>query len=724
MARARRWCPPALSLSLALALCPACGGADGPEWIALAAGPAPVLGAAQPAEVAHTTPEGRHLRVRCDGEGFWFVTEVPRAAWHRFRGGNTWIVDVPGRSVGAPAPGPPGRLTAADGRTFLFDEDAWGEEGGEQPGIFTCRGAKLLLSLEEGEEPPSSVVLEQYAHPGRATTDGGPRLRGRRFSGEGIALLPGWRVRRVVDVPAGSTLRFATCCERALYGVQAPTPVTFRVWLDGEVLFTHEQDVTNDGTYARHELALPAKGVDGATLEFETIGAPTYTSFLAPVIGPSQVGTYDARPWTGGRPSIVVFLADTFRADNLTMYGGRPEWAPAMNRFAEEGLCFARAWSASTTTLPSHATYFSGLYPPQTATDGLDSPLSEELETIAERLAQWGYRTGAVTDSILVSSAFGMDQGFDVFDEYRDTTASTLERARDFLAADDGRPVFLFVQSYRTHTPYRVSAETRRAIEQRTGVPYTTEYEALEQRLGGLGVEDRASPETAALFAEFETMYRAGVTDLDRAFGEFRTLLRGFALDPGGYVMLLSDHGEAFGEHGEAWHSGRVHEEQVRVPLILHGPGIAPRRSDHGASAVDFAPTLADLAGVPPRDGWTGISLRRLAEERAIFAYQSKFAPTHVPSLAIIEGRRKLIFDRPADELGMGDLRGAYDLETDAGEERDLSGSDVSWPEEMLRRWGATCETHLQPVVEAGTARLDSTQKAALKAMGYGGEQD
>ena len=227
------------------------------------------------------------------------------------------------------------------------------------------------------------------------------------------------------------------------------------------------------------------------TLTFEVEGDPGVTAILDPVVGPLEVGDYGDRPWEDAAPDIVVFLADTFRADNLAAWGGAPDVAPNTNALAEASVRFLETRATSVWTLPTHASMFSGLFPLQHGAITSETKLSPDLLTIAEHLAAHGYRTGAITEGAFVSRTYGLDQGFAWFEERTATERPyplTLAGALDFLDADDGRPVFLFVHTYRVHAPYRIGAEEdaepERDLMRRIGVRMR-EIEAA----GGQGLE-------------------------------------------------------------------------------------------------------------------------------------------------------------------------------------------------------------------------------------------
>src|SRR6185503_9374035 len=182
-----------------------------------------------------------------------------------------------------------------------------------------------------------------------------------------------------------------------------------------------------------------------------------------------------------------------------------------------------------------------------------------------------------------------------------------------FLARDDGRPVFLFVHTYRTHSPYRQGPDESDA-----------ELKSFVKRARdatGAPLGEKLDPRLAPYLPEYLALYRGGAHGLDALFGPWFGALEERGLFRNGFFLFTSDHGEAFYEHGTREHDGRPHEEKVRIPLFLFGPGLAPRDVRYGASLVDVAPTIAALGGVPSAPGWIGTPLLGLDHERLLFAY-------------------------------------------------------------------------------------------------------
>ena len=709
-----------LGWALLAGLAAACSG-ERPEeldrWQRLAQHPARWSGASASGRGGREfANEGGHaLRLVEAGGELWLEDRIERGEWTRHEG--LWRVRPAVFSISTPSDGGyPYRLFSA-ARELTGDKKA--ARRPEATGAFSVGSGWLTLVLAAGDEPDQELTLRACASHERARDDGTRTIRGRRFSGEGLAVWPGESRELRLDLSGGSALRFATCVEQAHGDDPRESTWSFRVLLDDTELFVHEQRGANEAEW--HAVPLPTDGRRDARLRFEVEGPFAYTSFLATSLGPADVGSYGARPWASERPDIVVFLADTFRADNLALYGGPPHLTPNLNRLAEQSIRFRNAWSVATHTLPTHAAMFTGLYPPQARQTDLFRALPDEADTIAEALGRAGYRTGAVTDSAIVSQARGMHQGFEWFYELRSTLDSTLERTRDFLAADDGRPVFLFVQSYDVHNPYRVSEDTRRAHGDTLALD--AEYGDLSGLLEAALDEDgrlaARTSETEAALRNLHDLYRGGVIDLDRWFPAFLGELRGRGLLPSGALVFTSDHGEAFGEHDELLHGGVVHEEQLRVPLLIHGLGLAARDVDAPASLIDFAPTVAALARVPRDPRWSGIPWLALPDERPVFAFQSRARDD--TTMAVIRGSRKVIVPQNASDLNAAPIVGAYELDADPAERDNLASSE-RWPAELLRAHAPELRTILTPLLELRRAALDGDQLDELRELGYVGD--
>ena len=701
----------------AFALVAACGAAEMPGWERLE----PSVAAAGVREFV--TLDGRSFRLESRAEGIWLSTVVERGDWSFDEGlrGGTWFAPLLVAEAGRPPRSGTSQRFEAPGRRFLHDPPTddpsipWRLE----PGSFAAVDKRLLLKLADGEEPPARAQLSVFTgrEAGEASAERAGRILGRRFSGRGVSVWSGESAECVVDVPRGSRLRFATALEPAL-GSQRD-PVSFVVSLDGEVLFEHVARNPFAPASEWHAVELPE--VRAGRLSFEVRGAFAYSSFCAPVIGPAECGRYGERPWPGARPDIVVFLADTFRADSMAAYGGELGLTPNLDRFAADALTFRRTWSTGTFTLPAHASLFTGVFPHQVGIVGTNHGVPEALVTIAEHLAAHGYRTGAITDAVVVTSELGLAQGFEWFDELHSAFGSTRNRTAAFLDADDGRPLFLFVQTYRTHLPYSVSPRTREEWGERLDLRGDPDELRLRvQRLLASPPEtpDRARSIERTLDA-LRGHYLGGVVDLDRAFAVFRDELCDRGLDDAWFVFT-SDHGEAFGENGAIFHREKVWEVLARVPLAISGPGIEPGVVDHAASLVDLPSTLAEMAGLAPHESWLGRSLLSLDEDRPAFVFECR--NYEGSTLAVVEGAHKVIGYEAAERLAAQELLGGYRLDRDPDEHEDALERGEAWPRELFERMQPTLQELVVPLVEGEEARLSAERLRELRAMGYGGD--
>src|SRR5262245_20531727 len=320
--------------------------------------------------------------------------------------------------------------------------------------------------------------------------------------------------------------------------------------------------------------------------------------------------------------SVLLVSIDTLRFDALGSYGKAEAGTPWMDRLAREGVRFERAYAHNVVTLPSHANILSGLYPHEHGVrDNAGFRFPKGKQTLATLLKQAGYRTGAFVSAFPLDSRFGLDAGFDVYDDaFLNVDAAaghqvqqrpgpeTVARARQWLEADAGKPSFCFVHLYEPHFPY---------------APYQADVAAADRAL--------------------EPLLRPL---LDQA-ANGRTL-----------VVLTSDHGEGLGEHGEATHGIFAYEATLRVPLLLYAPRLLrPRVVSGVARHVDIVPTVLDASALLALDGLRGGSLlaaglSRAAVERSSYfvALTGAFSRGWAPLYGILDGGSKYI-ELPVPEL-------------------------------------------------------------------------
>jgi arylsulfatase A-like enzyme len=663
---------------------------------------------------------GAEPRVAPLGGDGWRVEPAgrPGAAWVELAfGPEDW---APGRLPGSheaalPLPGAIGRPDTGAPRNLVVDGEVLEDHsdhldvatlGSLGPG-FAIFAERLIVRLDGGRAP-GHATLRVFVDGGHRDDDGAWRLRWNRFAGTGIPLWPGGRTTLAANASAGTMLRFGTAVRTPL----ATGRWTFRVRADGETLVEIPVELSAPWTIAWHELRLER---DVHTLELGVDGPLALTAFVAPTLGPVEVGTPGRRPWAS-RPDAVLLIADTFRADNLAVHGAPPEWTPNLNALAERSKVFRRAWSASTWTLPSHASMFTGLTPPQHGATDSKHALAGSLETLAERYHSAGYRTVAVTDAVYVSSDYGLDQGFECFDELWGEPDTLLERLEPYLAADDGRPLFLVVHSYRAHSPYLASPAARAELgDLAPEETFDALMRALDQESSAW---EHGQPRPASLQRAADRLYRLyrlGCHDLDRLMGTVLERVGTAGLLEHGVLAFTSDHGEAFGEHELLFHGNSMFEEQVAVPLMLHGAGITPEVSDAQVSLLDLARTLAAATGLEPSPSWGGESLLDTRPPRPVMAFGSYESRRPLEAALRAEGRKVVV------ELGETGteprLRFAFDLASDPREEHDRAQED--WAPALLEQLGGRLLDGLAPRAAPSPALLDARELRRLKALGY-----
>lgn len=322
--------------------------------------------------------------------------------------------------------------------------------------------------------------------------------------------------------------------------------------------------------------------------------------------------------------NVILLSIDTLRADHLEAYGYERPTSPFMSELAGRGVLFEQAFSQAPWTLPAHGTMLMSRHPSALGEGVWERPgrLPEEAVSIAEVLRDAGLRTKAIVSPGFVSAVFGLDQGFEHYGEHERDFASTVKRAGrwlDGLASDER--FFLFLHTYDVHE----YAPTAAAAEQ-----FVAPYDGFLRELGDklpMFVQDRAMasdlPELDAADQRYLVdLYDATIRVADDAVAElWRTLEeRGLADDT--LLVITSDHGEEFFEHGNRGHKMTLFDETVRVPLLVVLPkalrGAQPRAVDVQVSLSDIMPTILDVTGIDAPETVFGRSLRPALEGRPL----------------------------------------------------------------------------------------------------------
>ncbi|HXK21472.1 MAG TPA: sulfatase [Myxococcota bacterium] len=417
------------------------------------------------------------------------------------------------------------------------------------------------------------------------------------------------------------------------------------------------------------------------------------------------------------RPNLLVVSLDTLRARNVGAYGHERDTTPFLDQLAESGVLFENAITASVSTGPSHMSLFTGLYPVHHGMRRGQEPRSPSAVPLALLLRRAGYHTAAFTEDGYLIRIFGFGDGFS---EYSENTGShgavpgeaqvTFERAERWLARSRRRPFFLFVHTYEVHAPYMPPAETANLFRS-DGEPGT------------------AAPDLRSEQDDYDREIRF----VDDKVRELIGALERNGLRNSTTVVVLSDHGEEFGEHGYFQHGTALFEESLRVPLIFEGWGIpAGERVAGQVSLIDVTPTLLALVGVQAPAGLDGENLLpamhgKALPERELFAEAMApgrwrrplfYEPFNPPLVAMRSQHGKLLVHRPTEGAAAPAMR--IDLDSDSLElaPQALAGDELAAAQ-------ARVDSYLRgkPSEPAAPAPpLDPELRKRLEGLGYVGE--
>ena len=428
------------------------------------------------------------------------------------------------------------------------------------------------------------------------------------------------------------------------------------------------------------------------------------SSLLALAMTLGLGGCQRPEPW-----NVLLVTFDTTRADHLACYGHDGIRTPNVDALAAEGVLFEQAYAAAPVTTPSHSTILTGKYPiAHGVRDNGLFVLPDSQQTLAEILGEAGWATGAAIGAFPLVRKFGLDQGFDHYDDainpptdnfladrslpksrlyFDERRAARVNEALDpWLEQHHADPFFAWVHYYDPHQPFDPPT------------PYDQLYAGRP--------------------------YEGEIAYADEVFGQLLDRLRQLGVYDRTIVVLTADHGEGRGEHGELTHSVQIYNTTLHVPLIVHVPGTeGGRRIGAPVSSVDIVPTVLDLLGLPIPDDVQGQSLAPIlrgeagAEGDETLARRPLYAETLAPRLgfgwgelrALMRGDRKLIYG-PRPEL--------YDLGADPDELHDLIDTETETAErmeaELARFLAENAAQDLDAAVE-----MDEETRQKLMALGY-----
>lgn len=383
---------------------------------------------------------------------------------------------------------------------------------------------------------------------------------------------------------------------------------------------------------------------------------------------------------------IILISIDTLRSDHLPAYGYRHVATPALDALRADSVLYEHAYAHAPLTLVSHASMFTGLLPADHGIrDNLGFNLNKNVRTITEVVKSKGYATGGAVSAVVLRSETGISRGFDFWNDDIEIDPRSLsigraqrsgdetrEIAQKWIAGKEKQPFFFFFHIYEPHTPYDPPE------------PFRSQYGAT---------------------------YDGDIAAADAVVGRFLAFLRQEGIYDRATIILVSDHGEGLGDHGEDEHGVLLYREDLQVPMMLKLPG----QREHGRSVaapvqlIDLFPTISEAVGEPSKTAGTSLLAAmgdKLPPGRAIYSetYYPRFHFGWSDLHSLISGSDHFI-QAPKPEL--------YDLAGDPAEKRNTL--------EERRRVYSALRQQIGPFIKSAEAPkvVDEEQSRQLTALGY-----
>ena len=400
------------------------------------------------------------------------------------------------------------------------------------------------------------------------------------------------------------------------------------------------------------------------------------------------------------KPNILLITIDTTRADHLPAYGYKAVETPNLDALVKKGILFRECASTSPLTLPSHCSMMTGTYPTYHGVriNG-NTALSPENLTLAEAYAENGYKTGAFIGAFVLDGRWGLNQGFQHYDDQFDLKKfkkldlglvqrpanEVMDAALTWLETEKEKPFFTWIHLYDPHSPYAPPE------------PYRSQY-------GSKGMTG---------------LYDGEIAFMDEQIGRSLTWLDKNDLRERTIIAVIGDHGEGLGEHGELTHGYFIYDYAVRVPFILSMPGRKGLEIFSQVRSIDLYPTLLEASGISIPKQVQGTSLWNLINKKQsqnLYAYSESMAPSiqygWSPLLSLRSAKYKYI-DAPRREF--------FDLEKDPGEQNNLHKEQSELAGEYDKSLKRIVTETSAGAPAPNTANLDSETLERLAALGYVG---
>ncbi|OGQ81082.1 MAG: hypothetical protein A2289_14525 [Deltaproteobacteria bacterium RIFOXYA12_FULL_58_15] len=436
---------------------------------------------------------------------------------------------------------------------------------------------------------------------------------------------------------------------------------------------------------------------------------------------------------------VILIVVDAMRPDRLTPYGFSRNTSPNLKALADEGIVFTNFFVNGNWTRPSTASLVTGLLPARHAVERDQDRLAEQYVTLAEMLDRIGIPTGAVVGNGNAGSAFGLGRGFGY---YADTVRhwdglpsaeQVTELATPFVKKHKEEPFFLMLFFVDPHDPYHAPEQYEDMFVEDPRVPLIRSPHWERGRYSEPEIE------------RMKATYDGAVRYTDKAIGDFFADLKELGIYDKSTIIVTSDHGEAFGEHGVFLHAHHLYDEIIRAPLIIKAPKMSVRGvyNHYLFQTVDLMPTIVRAYGAKVPDDLPGADIfRHMRYPQHVDPYRmviSEFYNFGISRRTVRTYHHKVIYADPADEAQfMATVRNRsllpsvsftdehvemYNVGRDPFEKNNLCDAETGAPGEgwqwLLKILKKHRDGRLRESFAQAIDHLDAETLKDLKAMGY-----
>jgi arylsulfatase A-like enzyme len=421
---------------------------------------------------------------------------------------------------------------------------------------------------------------------------------------------------------------------------------------------------------------------------------------------------------TISKPNLILISIDTLRADHLGCYGyGRPT-SPALDKLASEGVLFQNVTASSPWTLPSHGSMLTGYYPGRLGLNSYESMLPSDVTTLASILSEQGFATSAIVSCFFTRQKYGFDKGFNNFVflgedvKKKEAASSIIELATQWIKDHCNKQFILFLHFFDVHSDYSPMEKYKKQfVGPYKGRANGSTGFLYKVRTGEISLNENDVQHIIDL-------YDAEIKQLDDRLKGLFDFLRKQGILENSYIIVTSDHGEEFLDHGGTMHGRTHYQELLHVPLIIYGPKI-PRaiKINTVISLVDIMPTALNLLGISIPAGLDGISLCPLWKmpdtepaERFIFSEADHGNEQDNIKRAVRYGDYKLHYDLLSKTYEL------YNIATDPSERNNIASEQTDLVDLMFKELKGFMQHRKQ---NAEKTPLSEGEFEKLKSLGY-----